>query len=232
MASLTMHDLVFLIDLDNTLVDHDELKVRISNILNECAPRHGSEVFWQLYEEVREETGIVSLPETARRYGVACGSRLIGADVEQRLWDFPFADLVYPRAAEVLAHLSTMGLPILLCDGDVEFQLHKLKMAGLAGHFGKRGFVFDHKEAHIDEVEQAFPARHYVMVDDKPRIHAAMRAALGNRVTTVFVRQGGYGHSVAPGVYDYLDLAVEALPELLSLTASHFGAVASVGPHG
>lgn len=207
--------LVFLIDVDNTLLDHDRLKERIGAFVEQLPGGIGAAAFWRLYEEVRTETRIADLPETARRYGIACGSRAAGAEVERMLWEFPFGELVYPGTREAVRRLGTLGLPVVVCDGHDGYQRQKLRVTGIDLLVEGRIHVFEHKEAHARELVELYPGAHYVVIDDKPRIHAAMRRELRSRVTTVLVTQGHYGSS--PGPHDEVDLEIASVADLLTL---------------
>ena len=217
--------LVFLVDIDNTLLDHDLLKKRLGAWVAGF-PGGDVELFWRMYEEVREETGIVDLFETSRRYGDALEQAHLIERMQADLWGFPLADLVYPATADALRHLETLGLLVVLCDGHEPYQRHKLEVSGLAPFFGGRILVFDHKETYVPEIVSRYPAEHYVMLDDRPRIHDAMRRHLGLGVTTVLVRQGTHGQAphdprlVAP------DITVTGLEELSRFSSEELRASA------
>jgi FMN phosphatase YigB (HAD superfamily) len=209
--------LVFLIDVDNTLLDHDRLKERVGEFVDGLPGGIGAGPFWQLYEGVRSETGIADLPETARRYGIACGSKEVESEVDRMLWEFPFGELVYAGVHQALRDLATLGPPVIVCDGNDGYQRQKLRATGIDLLVEGRIHVFKHKEAHVQELADLYRSDHYVMVDDKPRIHAAMRRELGGRVTTVLVKQGHYASvSAAPGT---VDLEIASLAELATLSS-------------
>jgi FMN phosphatase YigB (HAD superfamily) len=221
--------LVFLVDLDNTLLDHDRLKVRIGEWLSSLPGAGDVALFWSLYEAVRTETGIVDLFETLRRYAVACDAGRIEGRLRADLLRLPLADLVYPHTVAALRHLGRIGLPVVLCDGHEPFQRHKLEVTGLAGYFDNRILVYDHKENHLGEVQSLYPAHHYVMIDDRPRIHAALRRALGQQVTTILVKQGVHGRSSAAPSEMRADMEIDDLGALLRFSAADLRALARVG---
>ena len=211
------HGFVFLVDVDNTLLDHDRLKERVGEFLDGLPGGIGAGPFWQLYEEVRTGTGIADLPETARRYGIASGTREVESELDRMLWEFPFDELVYPGVHDALQRLGTLGLPVIVCDGNDGYQRQKLRATGIDLLVEGRIHVFEHKEAHVRELVNLYRSDHYVMVDDKPRIHAAMRRELGRRVTTVLVKQGHYASApAAPGT---VDLEIASLADLSTLTS-------------
>lgn len=209
---MTVPGTVYLLDFDNTLIDHDRYKRDIDAWLREHAPTPGSERFWQLYEEIRAETEIVDLPETASRFAFEAGTQLLHRELSAFLWDYPFDAIAFPGALNAVRELARRGTTVVLCDGHDAFQRHKLYRSGFAEAAGHRIMVCVHKEHEIAEVERRYPADHYVMLDDKPRIHRALREHLGDRVTTVLVRQGHYAEGV-PGSLPGIDGSVPSVSE-------------------
>lgn len=209
---------VFLVDFDNTLFDHDAFKEELGSWLSSqgdvCA---GPGPFWDLYEGIRSDTGIVDIPLTVERY--AAGHAAPGFDETFRrfVWEFPYGRLIYPGALAALESLAALGTAAIICDGSARHQVHKAQVSGVAERVGQRIHVFDHKERHIEAIVETYPAHRYVVIDDKPRIHAAFKRSLGERVLTVLAEQGHYATASgqAPGV-DRRVGAVRDLPELLS----------------
>jgi FMN phosphatase YigB (HAD superfamily) len=144
--------------------------------------------------------------------------------------EYPFADRLYPRAVEAIAHLRTLGLPVILSDGDVVFQPRKIQRSGIWNAVQGRVLIYLHKERALDAVQRRFPARHYVMVDDKAQILAAMKRVLGDKVTTVFVHQGHYAAQSANTMIDPPpDLAIERIGDLVDYDLSGFLATSPIG---
>jgi len=209
-------DVVFLLDCDNTLLDNDQVVRDLNAHLEaefgcECRDR-----YWKIFEELRAELGYTDYLGALQRYrlGAMNDPRLLG--MSSFLVDYPFAERLYPGSLAVLDHLHRRGLTVILSDGDVVFQPRKIQRSGLWDAVEGRVLVYIHKERMMDEVERRYPARHYVMVDDKLRILSAMKAILGGRVTTVFPRQGHY--AVDPrelAAYLPADLAVDRIGDLL-----------------
>ncbi len=196
------HDVVFLLDVDNTLLDNDRLVDDLRLYLGRefgaaCAGR-----YWALFEQLREELGYADYLGALQRYrqeidgrGDVAAHRLL--QVSGFLVDYPFADRVYPEAFEALAALRRLGPTVIVSDGDVVFQPRKIQRSGLWRAVEGRVLIHVHKELALDQVRRAFPARHHVFVDDKPRILGAVKAAWGDAVTTVFPRQGHYAFDAA-----------------------------------
>jgi FMN phosphatase YigB (HAD superfamily) len=213
-------DIVFLIDVDNTLLDNDRL---ISDLMAHIATEYGTasrDRYSQILEEVRARLGYVDYLGALQQY------RLEHLDVQGLLGmssfliDYPFAQRLYPEALQVLAHLQTMGTTVILSDGDVVFQPRKIQQSGIWDAVAGRVLIYVHKEQMLQNVEQRYPARHYVMIDDKLRILDAMRSQWQERLTTVFPRQGHYAHDTAAiAAFAPADLTIERIGELLNYDA-------------
>jgi FMN phosphatase YigB (HAD superfamily) len=213
-------DIVFLIDVDNTLLDNDRL---ISDLMAHIATEYGTasrDRYSQILEEVRARLGYVDYLGALQQY------RLEHLDVQGLLGmssfliDYPFAQRLYPEALQVLAHLQTMGTTVILSDGDVVFQPRKIQQSGIWDAVAGRVLIYVHKEQMLQNVEQRYPARHYVMIDDKLRILDAMRSQWQDRLTTVFPRQGHYAHDTAAiAAFAPADVTIERIGELLNYDA-------------
>lgn len=209
-------DTVFLLDCDNTLLDNDRVQ---DDLRMHLATEFGTESrdrYWSIFEALRIELGYADYLGALQRYrlGATSDPRLLL--MSAYLLDYPFADRLYPGALEVLVHLSRRGPTVILSDGDVVFQPHKIQRSGLWDAVDGRVLIYIHKEAMLDDVARRYPARHYVMADDKLRILAAMKQVLGERLTTVFPRQGHYAldpHELA--AHPPADLALERIGDLL-----------------
>jgi FMN phosphatase YigB (HAD superfamily) len=184
--------LVILLDVDNTLLDNDRFSAALDARLVQALGEEGRVRYRELYERLRDDRGYADYlaPLQLLRRGFADDPDLL--QLSAFLLDYPFADLVYPRVAETLAHLQRFATVAILSDGDMVFQPHKIRRAGLWDAVQGRVLVALHKERELDGVRRRLPARHYVMVDDKPRLLDAAKAVLGADATTVFVRQGHY----------------------------------------
>jgi FMN phosphatase YigB (HAD superfamily) len=185
-------ELVVLLDVDNTLLDNDRFSADLDARLVQALGEDGRVRYRELYERLRDGRGYADYlaPLQLLRRGFADDPDLL--QLSAFLLDYPFAGLVYPRVAETLAHLQRFATVAILSDGDMVFQPRKNRRARLWDAVQGRVLVTLHKERELDRVRHHLPARHYVLVDDKPRLLDAVKAELGADVTTVFVRQGHY----------------------------------------
>src|SRR6202034_4137398 len=190
----SLHPVVFLIDVDNTLLDNDRVQEDLKDHIQHeygCVAR---ERYWRLLEDLFAELGYRDYLGALQRYRSEHPREVELLAMSSFLIDYPFADRLFPPALEVLKRLSGVGPTVILSDGDVVFQPHKVERAGLSDAVDGRVLIYIHKEEALDDVERRFPAEHYVLIDDKPRILAAIKGFWGKRVTTVFPRQGMYAH--------------------------------------
>jgi FMN phosphatase YigB (HAD superfamily) len=209
-------ELVILFDVDNTLLDNDRVQQDLrEQLAREFGPR-ARDRYWDILEELREELGYVDYLGALERYRLERlhDPRVLG--LSGWLVDYPFAERLYPDALEVLRHVRRAVRAVILSDGDAVFQPRKVMRSGLWRAVDGQVLIYVHKERMLDEVERLFPARHYVMVDDKLRILSAIKAAWGARVTTVFVRQGHYARDPQNAArYSAADRSIERIGELL-----------------
>jgi FMN phosphatase YigB (HAD superfamily) len=208
---------VFLVDVDNTLLDNDrviaDLQVRTARELGGAS----SARYWEIFEELRRRLGYADYLGALQQYRLEHPTDARLAALAFFLLDYPFASRLYPRVHEALAALRAIGPTVILSDGDVVFQPRKVERSGIAAAVGGRVLIYIHKERALDDVERRFPARHYVLVDDKPRILAAVKRAWGGRVTTVLPRQGQYAHDArALAAGPAPDFAIERIGDLLA----------------
>ena len=218
------HEIVLFLDVDNTLLDNDRIIADLRRHLEEEFDVASSDRYWAIFEKLRGELGYADYLGALQR----CRSEMEhGGEGDQRLLlmssflvDYPFADRLYPDALEVVARLGQIGPTVILSDGDVVFQPRKVQRSGLWDAVGGRVLIYIHKEKMLEQVQRLYPARRYVMVDDKLRILAAMKAVLGDRLVTVFPRQGHYAHDAeAIATYAAADVTVERIGDLLEFDA-------------
>lgn len=210
------HPIVFLIDVDNTLLDNDGVQQDLKDHLERTYGRAARDRYWRILEDLFAELGYRDYLGALQRYRVEHPREVELLAMSTFLIDYPFADRLFPAALEVLKRLNHFGPTVILSDGDVVFQPHKVERAGLTDAVDGRVLIYIHKEGALDDVERRYPAERYVLVDDKLRILAAVKQFWGKRVTTIFVRQGTYAHD--PKVVDAFpaaDITIECIADLL-----------------
>jgi FMN phosphatase YigB (HAD superfamily) len=212
-----LNDIVFLVDCDNTLLDNDRVQGDLRDHLAQEFGADSRDRYWAIFEALRAELGYADYLGALQRYrlGDMNDPRLLL--MSSYLVDYPFADRLYDGALAVLAHLHRFGPTVILTDGDVVFQPRKIQRSGLWDAVDGRVLIYIHKEQMLDAVATGYPARHYVMVDDKLRILAAMKHAWGDRLTTVFARQGHYAFDAASiAAYPPAELSVDRIGDLVN----------------
>ena len=209
------HEVVFLFDVDNTLLDNDRVSADLKRHLQNKVGTERQARYWSLFEELREELGYADYLGALQRYRVENPRDPNLLTVSRFLLDYPFANRLFPNALDVVEHVKQWGPAVILSDGDVVFQPRKVERAGLLEAVGGNALIYIHKELELDDVEQRYPAEHYVLVDDKLRILTAVKNAWRTRVTTVFPRQGHY--ALDPKVlckYPPADVTIERIGDL------------------
>ncbi len=210
-------NVVFLFDVDNTLLDNDRVAEDLRRHLQtEVGADRGAE-YWAIFEELRAELGYADYLGALQRYRVLRPHDLRILDVSHYLISYPFANRLFPGSLDVLDHCARLGSVAILSDGDVVFQPRKISRSGLYDAVGGNVMIYIHKEHELDDVERRCPADHYVLVDDKVWILAAIKAAWGARVTTVFPRQGHYALDTAEvSRHPVPDVTLERIDELVA----------------
>jgi FMN phosphatase YigB (HAD superfamily) len=206
---------VFLFDVDNTLLDNDRVTADLRRHLLGEVGAEGGERYWAIFEQLRTELGYADYLGALQRYRVEYPRDTHLLAVSRFLVDYPFANRLYPESLDVLDRLRQWGPTVILSDGDVVFQPRKAERSGLFDAVEGRVLIYIHKEQELDDVERRHPADHYVMVDDKLRLLTAIKAHWRDRVTTVFVRQGHYARDPVVATCPPADLTIERIGELL-----------------
>lgn len=183
---------VFLFDVDNTLLDHDRVTADLRGHLESKVGADQASKYWQIFENLRAELGYADYLGALQGYRIAFPRDPNLLAVSHFLIDYPFEDRLFPGSLDAVEHVQRWGPAVILSDGDVVFQPHKIVRSGLSELFGSNVLIYIHKETELPDVERRFPAKHYVIIDDKLRILAAVKETWGSRVTTIFVRQGHY----------------------------------------
>ena len=210
------HPIVFLVDVDNTLLDNDGIQQDLKDHLERAFGLAARERYWRILEDLFSELGYRDYIGALQRYRVEHPRDVELLSMSSFLVDYPFADRLYPDALEVLKRLRNLGPTVILSDGDVVFQPRKVEHAGLSEAVDGHVLIYIHKEEALDDVERRYPAEHYVLVDDKLRILDAVKQVWGERVTTVFPRQGQYAHDAKVlSALPPADVTIERIGDLL-----------------
>jgi FMN phosphatase YigB (HAD superfamily) len=219
-----VRDLVFMIDLDNTILDNDGVKKDLEQRMLEILGDALSARFWELYESVRKDLDVIDFFEQMKRLRaeVPDDKHAVVDAATDALADWDFSSRVYPKAIETVLHLKSIGLPLVLSDGDPVFQPTKIHKCGVTQAVDGRVFIFVHKERYLPAVEAQFKANHYVLIDDKPGILMRSKAALGGKLTTVHVLQGKYALDPKHAVDYKPDIVTKAFSDLLGYGAAEF----------
>ncbi|HZO80687.1 MAG TPA: HAD family hydrolase [Candidatus Binataceae bacterium] len=207
---------VFLLDVDNTLLDNDRVTEDLKRFLVREVGAGPQERYWTIFEALRQELGYADYLGALQRYRVEHPHDTHLLAVSAYLVDYPFANRLYPGSLDVIDHLGAFGPTVILSDGDVVFQPRKVARSGLFEAVEGRVLIYIHKEQELGEVERRYPAAHYVLVDDKIRILTAVKKVWGVRVTTVFPRQGHYAHGADVAGYPPADLTIARIGELVN----------------
>ena len=220
---LTSSPIVFLLDVDNTLLDNDRFGSDLTARLNQDFGQAECERYWSIYGDLRDKLGYADYLGALQVFRTGSDNDAALLQMSKFFLDYPFAERLYPGAGATIQHLSTMGTTVILSDGDVVFQPRKIQRSGLWDAVDGRVLVYVHKERMLDMMQRGYPARHYVMFDDKPQLLAAMKHLLADRLTTVFVCQGHYARdSEAITINPAPDVTVERIGDLCKLGLVNF----------
>src|SRR5215831_6573414 len=214
---------VFLLDVDNTLLENDRIVQDVRDYLERSFSLEACERYWSIFEELRSELGYADFLGALQRYRLEQPHDPRLLRMSSFLIDYPFADRLYPGALEVITYLESMGTVVILSDGDAVFQPRKVERSGLWAAVKGRVLIYIHKEQMLDDVEHHYPAEHYVFADDKLRLLNAVKQIWGSRVTTVFHRQGHYALDPSVKALPQADVAVTHISELFEYAAKTFG---------
>ena len=207
---------IFLFDVDNTLLDNDRVGSDLQRHLASEISAEGAQEYWRIFEQLRTELGYADYLGALQRYRDKHPRAPNLLCLSDFFINYPFAERLFPDAVKVIEHVQQWGRAVILSDGDVVFQPLKISRSGLANAVSGRVLIYVHKEHELDDVEQRYPAEHYVLVDDKLRILAAVKKFWGSRVTTIFVRQGHY--TADPKIlasYPAADISIGRIGDLL-----------------
>jgi FMN phosphatase YigB (HAD superfamily) len=216
-------EVVFLLDVDNTLLDNDRFATDLGDRLQRSFGAAQRDRYWDIFSRRREALGLADYLGSMQDFRAGLDDHAELLRMSEFLLEYPFTSRLFPGALEAVAHLRSLGKPVVLSDGDIIFQPRKIQRSGICGAVEGRVLIYLHKEKVLDHVQQRYPAAHYVMVDDKAILLAAMKSTLGSKLSTVFVRQGHYASApesaaAAPAP----DLVIERIAELNNLSLTDF----------
>ena len=207
---------VILFDVDNTLLDNDHVVSDLMHYLEREIGYERQQRYWGYFEQLRTELGYADYLGALQQYRIEYPRDTRILTVSHYLIDYPFANRLFPNSLDVIEHAQRLGEAVIVSDGDVVFQPLKIRCSGLMDSFDSRVLIYIHKEQELDDIAQHYPADHYVFVDDKVRILAAVKQAWNSRVTTVFPRQGHYAMDEKEvAKYPAPDLSIEHIAMLL-----------------
>lgn len=212
-----MDKVVFLFDVDNTLLDNDRVSVDLRNFLKKEVGEARSNRYWEIFEQLRSELGYADYLGSLQRYRIEHPYDSHVLAVSTFLVNYPFANRLYPNSLDVLEHFKQYGKVVILTDGDVVFQPRKVERSGLFEAVDRNILIYIHKEQELHDVERRYPAEHYVLVDDKIRILTAIKNIWGSKVTTVFPKQGHYAFDDKEvAKYPPADFSIDRIGDLLN----------------
>jgi FMN phosphatase YigB (HAD superfamily) len=217
-------DIVFLFDVDNTLIDNDAIQADLREHLAENYGSHACERYWELFEQRRGELGYADYLGALELYRIEELHDPRVLRIANWLVEYPFANRMYPGALDAVRHARQWGHTVILSDGDAVFQPRKVERSGLWHEFRDRVLIYVHKELELDDVEHWYPAKRYVLIDDKVRILDAVKRIWGDRVTTVFPRQGHYAFDPKEiNAHPPADVTIERIGDLVRHGREAFG---------
>ncbi len=215
--------LVFLFDVDNTLLDNDRVTADLKHHLEQTVGPERQQRYWDIFEQLRTELGYADYLGALQRYRIENPRDPGLLTVSHFLINYPFATRLYPDSLDAVEHVKQWGTAVVLSDGDVVFQPLKVERSGIGETFAGNALIYIHKEQELDDVEKRFPADHYVLIDDKLRILTAVKKIWGAKVTTVFPRQGHYAlDTAAIARFPKADITIERIGDLVELTRDKF----------
>lgn len=218
-----MNELVFLFDVDNTLLDNDRVTNDLRKFLEKEVGLERAETYWKIFEEMRSEVGYADYLGALQRYRIEhpYDSHLLA--VSTYLINYHFANRLYPNSLDVLEYCKQFGKVVILTDGDVVFQPRKIERSGIFEAVEGNILIYIHKEQELADLERRYPAKHYVLVDDKIRILSAIKKSWGDKITTIFPKQGHYAlDEKEVAKYPKADITIERIGDILNLSEKEF----------
>ena len=218
-----MNELVFLFDVDNTLLDNDRVSNDLRKFLAKEVGLNRCNHYWEIFEQLRLELGYADYLGALQRYRLEnpYDSHLLA--LSNYLINYPFANRLFPNSLDVLEYCRQFGKVVILTDGDVVFQPRKIERSGLFEAVEGNILIYVHKEQELHDVERRYPAKHYILVDDKIRILSAIKKIWGDKITTIFPKQGHYAlDEKEVAKYPKADISIERIGDILQLRKDDF----------
>jgi FMN phosphatase YigB (HAD superfamily) len=214
---------VFLFDVDNTLLDNDHVSLDLSKFLEKEVGKERKQRYWAIFEQLRSELGYADYLGALQRYRIENPRESHVLMVSYYLVNYPFANRLYPNSLDALEHVKQWGPAVILSDGDVVFQPRKIERSGLLEAVDRKMLIYIHKERELEDVEKRFPADHYVLIDDKLRILDAIKKIWSSKVTTVFPKQGHYANDPKNlAGYPPADISLDRIGDLVQYDLNAF----------
>jgi hypothetical protein len=220
---MSMANLVFLFDVDNTLLNNDHVTADLKNHLQQQVGSERQQRYWDIFEQIRTELGYADYLGALQRYRIEYPRDPGLLTVSHFFINYPFATRLYPDSLDAIEHVKQWGKAAVLSDGDVVFQPLKVERSGIYEAVNGNVLIYIHKEQELEDVERRFPADHYILIDDKIRILTDVKKIWGDRVTTVFPKQGHY--ALDPKIvnaYPPADITIARIGELLDYDEKSF----------
>jgi FMN phosphatase YigB (HAD superfamily) len=212
-----VNQVVFLFDVDNTLLDNDRVTADLKRHLDREVGLDRAQRYWAIFEQLRGELGYADYLGALQRYRIEYPRDPRLLTVSKFLINYPFANRLFPNSLDAVENVKQWGPAVILSDGDVVFQPRKVERSGLSDIVDGNVLIYVHKEEELDDVEHRYPADHYVLIDDKLRILTAIKKVWGARVTTVFPKQGHYANDPqALAKFPPADVSIERIGDLLT----------------
>jgi len=220
---LSVEKLIFLLDVDNTLLDNDRFAADLGDHIEQAFGASERARYWAIFGRLRDQLGLADYLGSLQEFRIGLEDHPDLLAMSEFLLEYPFAARLFPGALEAVAHLTTLGCPVVLSDGDIVFQPRKIQRSGIWDAVEGRVMIYLHKELVLDHMRQRYPANHYVIVDDKPNLLASMKTTLKEKLTTVFVRQGHYALAAqSNSVRPLPDMTIEGIGDLINHSSSDF----------
>jgi FMN phosphatase YigB (HAD superfamily) len=220
---MSSHKTVFLLDVDNTLLDNDTVIDDLKRHLSQEFKPDRQEHYWRIFDEHRSKYGYADYLGALQQYRIEheCDPHFM--KISLYLLSYAFADRLYPASLEVIKRLGQWGPTVILSEGDVVFQPHKVHRSGLFEAVEGRVLIYIHKDCRLKDIQTEYPADRYVMVDDRLHILTAVKKSWGQRITTIFARQGHHAQKPVVASLPAADITIDSIEDLLHMDPSELG---------